>query len=1027
MTRWLRAGLLVAIAGSADLSAQGLSGASIEGTASTASGTPVAGASVALRHLGNGTTRATLTSSLGRYRFDHVEVGGPYRIEARAIGFELVAITGLTLHLGDRVERRLIFAERPVVLEDVVVRGSDLRDPGAGGASSTIPGPAVRTLPLLNRNFVGLFATTSQAVGFSIGGQHPRYNAIQVDGGGATDVFGVGVTPGSAAGAKAISLEALEELRILIAPFDVRQGGFTGGLINAVTRSGTNRFRGSVFGTVARPELVGADTAGVGVTEFNIFQYGLSVGGPIRRDRLHFFLAADLQTRRTPFVGPEASNPATGISDSIARRAGQVFRDRYGFDPGGPESPILSQPDRNLFTKLSWQPTPSHRLELSHNWVDASVDDLGRTQITRQNRDGWQLSNSGLVIKVRANTTRLRAVSAFGTASNELVASVQVVDEARESSLRVPLFLVQGSPGRYLAAGSVKGAQGTETDQRVIELTDNLSWSHGAHQFTVGTQNQRIRISDTFFLGAWGVWTFGSVDALERREANRYEVALPLRPRGPLADYGVTQLAGYIQDRWQASSRLTITAGLRADVPFFEAPLRNNALADSTALGVDTGRFPSGNVVVSPRVGLSYQLGAARRTLLRAGAGGFVGRPPLAWLTSAYVNTGQEQTLLVCTGPTVPAPVTEIDRLPSRCLGPGAPPAVATINTFTPAFRMPQAIKYVLGVDHDAGRGFTASIDVVHTRTRNQLYVTDRNLVPGSKNTEGRLMYGTINPITSAAVPARVVAAGFGPVFEFGNRSADRATSATVTVAKQWPSGGLIQMSYTWSKTEDLMSLAGLTGTFLLQNAPIVGTIANRRLSRSARDVPHNLVVIASAPIGFGVTGSMFLRARSGTPYAYVATGDANADGASGNDLLFVPRDAADVSLFNPARYPALDQFIASEPCLQRHRGRVMSRNACRNPAVRTMDVRLARGFSLGGQRLEVGVEAFNALALLKRDWGLVRETSAREQLELLAVAGWDAAANRPTYRVPDVLPSRRAVAVDLSRWRLQVGARYAY
>ncbi len=1026
MTRWLRAGLLVAIAGSADLSAQGLSGASIEGTAITASGTPVAGASVALRHLGNGTTRATLTSSLGRYRFDHVEVGGPYRIEARAIGFEPVTITGLTLHLGDRVERRLIFAERPVVLEDVVVGGSDLRDPGAGGAASTIPGTAVRTLPLLNRNFVGLFATASQAVGFSVGGQHPRYNAIQIDGGSATDVFGVGVTPGSAAGAKAISLEALEELRILIAPFDVRQGGFTGGLINAVTRSGTNRFRASVFGTVARPELVGTDTAGVGVAEFNILQYGMSVGGPIRRDRLHFFAAADLQTRRTPFVGPEAADPATGISDSIARRAGQVFRDRYGFDPGGPESPILSQPDRNLFAKLSWQPTPSHRLELSHNWVDASVDDLGRTQITRQNRDGWQLSNSGFAINVRANTTRLRAVSAFGTASNELVASVQVVDEARESSLRVPLFLVQANPGRYLAAGSVKGAQGTETDQRVIELTDNLTWNRGAHQFTLGTQNQRIRISDTFFLGAWGVWTFGSVGALERREATRYEVALPLRPGGPRADYHVTQLAGYLQDRWRASSRLTITAGLRADVPFFEAPLRNNALADSTALGVDTGMFPSGNVVVSPRVGLSYHLGAARRTLLRAGVGGFVGRPPLAWLTSAYVNTGQEQTLLVCTGATVPAPVTDISRLPSRCLGSGAPPPVATINTFAATFRMPQAVKYVIGFDHDAGRGFVVSVDVVHTRTRNQLYLVDRNLVPGSKSTEGRLMYGAINPITAAAVPARV-ATGFGPVFEFGNRSADRATSATVTVAKQWPSGGLVQLSYTWSRTEDLMSLAGFTGTLLLQNAPIEGTIADRRLSRSARDVPHNLVVIASAPIGFGITGSVFLRARSGTPYAYVATGDANADGAAGNDLLFVPRDAADVSLANPARYPELDQFIAGEPCLQRHRGRVMTRNSCRNPSVRTLDLRLAKALSLGGQRLEVGLEAFNALAILDRDWGLVRETTAREQADLLAVAGWDAAANRPRYRVPDVLPNRRAVAVDLSRWRLQLGARYAY
>ena len=1017
--------------------AQGVSDASVRGSVVAPSGAPLANARVTLRHARTGAVREMVTGERGGFTFENVPVGGPYLLEARSLGFEPATIYDISLHVGDQMVRRFVLGATALRLDDILVRGSPLRDAGAGGAAYAIPGSVVRSLPLLDRNFVGLFALAPQGTGngdLSIGGQHRRLNAIQVDGGSAGDFFGVSNTPGAAAGARALSLEALEELRLLVAPFDVRQGGFAGGLINAVTRSGTNQLGGSALLSLTNAQLVGRDTAGAASNPFNSLQYGLSAGGPVVRDRLHFFVAIDLQSRRTPFAGPSASDPATGISAGTAQLARRVFSDRYGIDAGGPDAPTLDTPNGSLFVKFSWQPSSGHRVELSHNVVNARSDQLNRTVRNRNNRDGWQLANSGSVARADLFTTRLKATSVAGPFTNEFIASAGVVDSRTDSRQRTPLFLVQGDVvGNYLAGGSVKGAQGTDTRQRIVEFADNLSWSRGTHLFTVGTQEQLLHFRDNFFLGAWGVWTFGNVDSLDLRLPSRYEVALPVRPGGPLADYSASNVAGYLQDRWSVSARATLTFGVRVDVPFFEVPSRNPALAANESLGrIDTGVFPSGNAVLSPRLGFALDVGRDHATLLRGGAGGFTGRPPYAWLSAAYANTGREQSLLVCDAASgVPAPVTDITALPSRCPGTTPTSPVPSVSVFDRGFHFPQAVKYDLGLDHDFGRGLTGSLDVIQTRTANTSLVRDVNLIARGSSADGRVMYGTIS-VAGVARPTRI-ATGFGAVYRFENVSADRATAVTATVQKQWASGAQLQAGYQWSRTDDVMSAAGFTGSAIFQNNPIDGTITDRRLRRSARDIPHNLVVTATAPPVLGVTGSLWLRARSGTPYAYVASGDANADGAQGNDLAYVPRDASDISLANPAAWPALDAFVESEGCLRRQRGRIMARNSCRNPSVQSLDVRLTRNVRLGGaQNVEVSADFFNVANLLNASWGLVREATDREVRALLVVSGWDPVASRPVYTVPTLdgresLPGRGAVVVDESRWRMQLGLRYRF
>ena len=222
------------------------------------------------------------------------------------------------------------------------------------------------------------------------------------------------------------------------------------------------------------------------------------------------------------------------------------------------------------------------------------------------------------------------------------------------------------------------------------------------------------------------------------------------------------------------------------------------------------------------------------------------------------------------------------------------------------------------------------------------------------------------------------------------------------------------------------MTLFNPGAMLAVQNSPIDGTLDARRQARSGVDVPHSLVASAVARLPFALHASFLLRAQSGLPYAYTVRNDVNADSVSGNDLFYVPRDSTDISLTDPTQWSAINQFIASEACLREQRGRIMARNSCRNPAVITLDARLAKTLALGDvQRLEIGLDVFNVPNLLDHNWGLVRSTTARETFGFLMASGWDGTANRPKYVLRGALPARRQVQTEASRWKIQLGMRY--
>lgn len=1016
------------------LTAQGGSGAAIDIVVRTDRDSLLRNVTVELRSIENGGVQATRSSRDGVAHFEAVAVG-TYRIECRALGFQPTRVDSVAVRLGEqlRLSLRLLPLAAPI-LQTIVVQGT-ARERGSGGASLAIGRRALQQTPLLNRDFTNVFAISSQATGrtaISIGGQHARFNSILIDGAAANDLFGTGVTPGSLAGARSLPVEAIEEAQILSAPFDVRHGGFSGGLINGVTRTGTNELRSSAYALYSRADLTGRDSDGAREPAFEQIQAGLSSGGPLIVDRLHYFGVVEAQRRTRVYSDNPVADPATGISQATADRISQLVRERFGFEPGNAAPVTLAQPNVNYFLKLSWRPSSTHTLALTHSLVDGRSDGLNRSVRNATTSDGFQLSQSGSVVRTRVATLGLRAVSAWDRVTHEAIVVGTRVRDRFDSQTRAPLFLVQGdAANNYVAAGSVTNAQDIVTAYDAAEFTSNTSIALGAHLVTIGSQNLIVHTRDNFSRGMWGVWNFASVDAFVRNAPSLYEVTLPING-GPRANMRAGLLSGYLQDRWQVTDNVSLSVGIRYDHSLLNTPARNPDVATNVALGsVNTAAFPHSYGEASPRLSLTWRPSRSPQTLLRIGVGTFVGRVPLVWLGNAFLGTGQQSTVLTCqVSGSIPAPTADISRLPRACLTQGTS-SKPSVSYFDSGFRMQRANKLTFGVNHEFASGITGAIDILVSRSHNNLAVTDANLVPVAVNAEGRTMYGSLAANGAARIAARDVQ--YGPVYRFFNVSGERATTATASLRREWAFNAAVELNYTWSRALDVMSVAGSNGLLMMRNNPVDGSLDARVLRRSARDVPHTAVAVATLPLGARGSMTFLYRVRSGLPFAYSVSRDVNADGAARNDLAWIPRDSTDISLSNPSRYAELDAYIRSEPCLTRARGRLAQRNECRNPTVHALDLRIVRALSTRGSRsIDIEADLFNVPNALSRSWGLVRESTTREDLPLLTVTGFDAANNRPVYAVPTVnglaaLPLRNAIATDASRWRAQLGLRFTF
>jgi outer membrane receptor protein involved in Fe transport len=1039
----------------APAAAQGLTTAALSGTVLGPDSVRIADAVVTVTNKVDGERWRANTHADGRYVFEYLSVGGPYAIEVGAIGFRPARVSGITLSLGERHRADFVLTPAAARLAEITVTAhTDQRlNAGRTGPAQTISGAAAIRLPLLHQDISSLVLLSPQAVftrdgGVSIVGQSDRLNGFQIDGatnndmGGITGLSGFG-TPGATLGVRTLSPEAIRELQVLIAPFDVRYGNFAGGLVNAVTRSGSNRWEGSVSSYFQNQDLAGHDSSGSRGIPFSTKELAVTLVGPVVRDRAAFLIDAGIQRflgPPEPSIGTDTTGGADSVGIGIRRESAERFqgilRSVYGVDPGSIEKRALSNRTGNLFAKVSLWPALNQRIEISHNYAHGNAHDPGFSATNTS--IAYSLSSLSVDRPSRINATRLSWAMGRGAFSNELTGARLDSREKCTPAASYPEIqvTVSADPDAVLGAGAFNSCSGRFAGQTVWELTDNASWSMGSHHLTLGTHDEltdldgsrRARI-------AAGRWLFDSLDSLERGQAQRYvrDAPGPSRPKGSVDAFGVRQMGLYVQDQWTPLAGLTLTAGLRFDVPFLPTtPARDTALF-SSLLGVNTAVTPSGNLLWSPRLGFNYDVGRRGTAFVRGGVGLFSGRPIYLYFSNIFETNGSNLLRVDCIGAEdVPAFTVEPALQPTACLS--SPPTILEVNYFNPAFRFPRNLRLSLGADVALPGGVIGTVDFLYVRGVDQFDVVDVNLAAPTTTAggeDGRLLYGSLNAETGALEPNRLDPR-YNVVAEMRNASGDRAFSATAQVQKRLGGGAELSLGYTYTDARDRMSANCFTVNCNLDFTPLDGTLDDRRLATSNFEARHKITLGATANLPFRFRLGLFYNGYSGQPYTYMVAGDANGDGLNfffGNDPVYLPRNAADITLDDPAEWPALDSIIRSQPCLEAQRGHIMRRNSCRTQWLTMVNARVSKLVGLGGGRsVELMADLFNALNFFDRDWGVRRTVAIGQeqgQPQLLLLTGYDQAKSRGTYAL--FPPDRHLRDDEATRWRMQLGVRYGF
>ncbi len=1058
--------LLMVVAVPAGAHGQGVTTSAITGRVTESSGQPLTAAQVMVTNPESGTTNGGLTDNDGRYYIPYLRPG-VYTVSAQSIGHRTITREGIRVTLGQDQRVDFILPEEAVQLSgiEVTAESNPTFSPSKTGAQTVITEDALNSLPTITRNFSD-FAVLSPLVQTSgdapsVGGANNRFNNIQIDGAVNNDVFGLAASglPGGQANGKAVSMDAVKEFQVLVAPFDVRQAGFTGGLINAVTKSGTNQFKGSAFVYYRNQNFIGdVNVSGrtLSADEFKSAQYGFTLGGPIQQDKLHFFVSAELEKYDHPTLDNinTAGPAAVGVNPDSMSRFVNIL-EGYGANPGTQNGYTLQNPLNNFLGRIDWQLNQNNRFTLRDSYNTATDDDS-------PSRGGfyYELSSYTYQFKNKTNSLVGQLYSTINSSLyNELLVNWERVRDRRNPLVDYGTVVVNTTNtvdgndiGRRFEAGAEYYSQGNELDQDIFEFTDNLTRTMGGHKITLGTSNQYFHFRNLFFPGSYGRWTFNSLADFAENNPSKYEVAVPFPGVSDVAaTFGVFQAGGYIQDEWTVNEQLSLTGGLRVDVPFMlDDPRENPIFAQET--GLHTGTIPSGNALWSPRVGFNWRSTGASmyRTQIRGGVGIFSGRPPYVWMSNAYGNTGRDQVGITCYGSNAPA--FSSSSTPQACAdGTGATAGGTSplVNIFSDDFKFPQDLKVSLAVDQDLPYGFTGTLEGLYTKAVNAIFLQDINIgsqvgtSSGDKGLGVRPVYG---PKSQNGYSATPVYSSFDQIVEGTNTTAPYSYALVAELKKRF--GELLDMraSYTYQRSYDSQSLTSSIATSNYGYNPVSSDPNNPDVTPSAFDRPHKIMLSGTLhlfPQYGGTDLSAIYVGQSGRNYNYMYAGDVNGDGYPGNgvaygrdnDLIYIPTSAGDITMASQTDYQLLDQLIAMEPCLSGQRGHILERNTCRGPWTNNLNVRLEQGVPAGYGNVKIIANVFNFLNLLNGDWGL-QKGAIYNTNDLLGVKGRDSNGNLIfSYAGRTTKDANGNTVADLpyttffpsSAWQLQLGVRYSF
>ena len=1000
--------------------AQTVTTGTITGLVQDAQGGVLPGVTVTAVHVPTGTNYEATTQGDGRYSLLNVRVGGPYQLTAALSGFRNTVIGAVTVRLGESIDVP-VRMQLAAVSETVVVSAevSPIFTGSRAGATDTVGQAVIETLPTINRSiqdiarsspYFNQIAADNFPSALSVAGSNVRYNNIQIDGAVNNDVFSIASsagTPGGSAETQPISLDVIQELQLVVSPYDVRQGMFSGGGVNAITRSGTNQFRGTGFYVARDQDLVGDGIDDKPLGTFSDKQFGVTLGGPILQNTAFFLGNVEWGRKSTPsgFSVSGASGVGFGFQ-AEAQQIRDIAMNQYGFDPGGLDEFIRDTNNNKVFVRTDFNLGQS-QLTVRHNYVDGFNDVGGQSNAVYKFPSNFYRQHS------KTNSTVGQLNSRFGNAVNEFRATYQRIRDFRSFDDRFPAITIRLPGTTRFTLGTDNSSQANELDQDTFELHDDYTIIRGNHTYTFGTHNEFFKFRNFFIQNLFGNYEFASIDRFAAGLAQGYQHGFSLTSDPEqAARFQVYQFGLYLGDQWRVRPNFTLTYGLRWDKPVFpDKPTANPAAVDNYGYRTDIVPSPQS---WSPRAGFNWDLsGDGPRQQVRGGFGLFSGRNPFVYLSNQYGNTGIEfRRLSLGFGATNSVAFSsDPDNQPKTVGSAGT----NEIDVIDPDYQFPAIVRGNIGYDRDLFAGIVGNVELLFSNTVRDVNYSNLNLVQGSTQPDGRPRFDRVNTT-------------FNDVILLRNTDQGKSWTLTTQLERRFRNGWFARGAYSYGRSDSVSDTTNSTARSTWLNVYTPGNINDPLVAISNFDLRHRVVLSSSYAFDLrkaAVTLSMYYNGQTGRPYSYVFGSDVNNDGSSFNDLLYYPR-AEEVNMLGAFTYQNLVDFLEAGDCQDVTAGSIVKRNTCRAPAVHTLDFRAAVDVPIGRFRPEFTVDVLNMLNLFDSSNGQVYYAAFND----LVVNTATVTSGKYNYTLASgAQPGAARFARDdlRSRWQAQLGLRLRF
>jgi len=1070
--------------------AQGVTTGAIAGIVSDSmGGGPLEGARVVAVHGPSGTTYAAVTRVDGRFTIPGMRVGGPYKVSASRVGYRQEVQNGVTVSLGVTSDLQFRLPQATVQLEAVTVETSaagSIFSSQRTGAATTVSTDQLAHLPTISRRVEDLLRLTPQyspmSFGFSFAGQDNRLNNTTIDGSYFNNSFGLAGQPGDRTGVTPISLDALEQVQVNIAPFDVRQGNFVGAGVNMVTKSGTNTFAGSAFYNTRSNSFVGK-SAGPNTFNPGTFQYhdvGIALGGPILKNKLFFFASYEDDAQTAPgttFLANTGGQPNIGsvtrVLASDLDALSTYVRTKFGYETGPYQGYDFKTPSTRFLSRLDYNLNDHNKLSVRYNLLNSETPVLlsNSSSLGLGNRRSSNLSlnfaNSNYAILENIRSIVGEWNSSFGKSSNNLIVGYNTSDESRKNvdGPWFPLVEILQGGSNYTTFGFEPFTPDNKLFYHSYQLQDNFTVYLPKHSVTLGVSVEKYHSTNVFFPGAQSVYVFNTLadfyTAADSYLANPARTTSPVRLRRfqyryanipgltePVQPLDVLYSGAYAQDEWKPSTNLTLTAGVRVDVPKFTNTAYDNAVADTMTfrdasgapIHYNSGALPGTNLLFSPRLGFNFDPGGRHTTQIRGGIGIFTGRPAYVWISNQVGNTGV-LTGFIQADTTFAYPFNPNPNAYKPATVTGAPATSFQLALTDPNFKFPQLWRGNLAIDQQLPWGLTGTAEYLYSKDVNGIAYINANL-PAPQTSfagpDGRPRW-TSNRIYGNVSDATVLT----------NQGIGHSSNIAASVERSFRGGLFAKLGYSYGTSKNTVDAGSIASGSWTGNAIAVDPnnpiIANSQFAPGHRF--FGAVSYTRDFVGVGPTSiSLYFDDRSAGNGSYVFSGDMNGDGAANQDLIYIPRNQGEMNFvsnrvivnpdtvtYTPAQQAAAwDAFINQDPYLSKHRGEYAQRNGVILPMVFRADLSISQDVSrrLAGNAnsLQIRFDILNFTNLLKSDWGVSQGFVTSRPLSFVGVD----ASGAPTYRLANVglnliSSSFQKNVSTFDVWRMQLGVRYLF